>query len=127
MVESLPTPAVLRRYVDGGFGPLVPAFELRWGESPGRGRERIWELPEGLNVVGPPPRHFGVRIERLGPDAYSVRLLWDRTRLGWDSLCRAQLLTCAVRPLMSLLGLELRTALDQPVRGRTAAGMRTAA
>lgn len=117
MVQALPTPEVVRCYFDDAFDPHLPAMHLRWGQT---GRpERLWELPEGVCLVGPAPQRFGVNIQRQGPDSYSVRLLWDRTCLNWLSLTRVQLLTSALAPLLGALGTDLWYLLDQPVAGYT--------
>ena len=114
MADALPTPAVLRRYFDDSAGPLVPAFELRWPDDPARSRDRLWELPENVSLVGPPPGRFGVKVDRVGADAFAVVVLWDRTRLAWDGLTRVQLLTSALAPLLRAVGGDLRAALEQP-------------
>jgi hypothetical protein len=117
MVQALPTPEVVRCYFDHAFDPHLPAMHLSWGQT---GRpERLWELPEGVCLVGPAPQHFGVSIQRQGQDAYAVRLLWDRTCLNWLSLTRVQLLTSALAPLLGALGTDLWHLLDQPVAGYT--------
>jgi hypothetical protein len=113
MAQSLPTPDVTRCYFDGSFDPPLPAMSLAWsGTQP----ERIWELPEGMSVVGPAPERFGVSIRRLSRDSYTVRLLWDHTRLSWESLSRVQLLTSALSPLLAALDTDLRHLLDQPIQ-----------
>jgi hypothetical protein len=113
MVSALPAAEVVRSYFDESFGPRLPAVCLRWGpEGPA---ERLWELPEGMCFVGPPPQRFGLSVRRLDADAYAVRLLWDRTCLSWSSLSRVQLLTSSLAPLMSALGTDLWSLLDQPV------------
>jgi len=114
MVHALPTPTVLRRYFDDSAGLLLPAFELRWEEGPTQPRERLWELPEGVSLVGPPPERFGIKVERVDADAYAVVVLWDRTQLAWDHLTRVQLLTSALVPLLKAVGGDLPSALDQP-------------
>ena len=116
MVHALPTPTILRRYVDESAGRLVPAFELRWQEGLSQPRERLWELPEHVSLVGPPPQRFGVKIECVGADAYAVVVLWDRTRLAWDGLTRVQLLTSALAPLLKVLGGDLRSSLEESTR-----------
>jgi hypothetical protein len=118
MVHGLPTPTVLRRYFDDSAGLLIPAFELCWQEGPMQPRERLWELPESVSLVGPPPERFGIKVERMDADAYAVLVLWDRTRLAWDHLTRVQLLTSALTPLLKALGGDLPSALDQPARTR---------
>ncbi len=115
MLRTLPPPQVVRCYFDDGFTPRLPAMCLRWDREL-LGGERLWELPEGVTLAGPPPERFGVSIRRRGEDSYSVRLLWDRTCLTWDDLPRVQLLTSALAPLLGALGTDLWYLLDQPVR-----------
>ena len=116
MAHALPTPTVLRRYFDQVAGWTVPAFELRWQDGTTPPQDRLWDLPENVSLVGPPPRRFGVKFERIGTDAYAVVVLWDRTQLAWDGLTRVQLLTSALAPLLKVLGSDLRAALEQPRR-----------
>jgi hypothetical protein len=115
MLTTLPPPEVVRCYFDDGFAPRLPAMCLRW-DAAALGGERLWELPEGVTLHGPPPARFGVSIRRRGDDSYNVRLLWDRTCLTWDDLPRAQLLNCALAPLLGAMGTDLWYLLDQPVR-----------
>jgi hypothetical protein len=115
MVRTLPPPEVVRCYFDDGFAPRLPAMCLRW-DMELLGGERLWELPEGVTLVGPPPERFGVSIRRRGENSYSVRLLWDRTCLNWDDLPRAQLLTSSLAALLGAMGTDLWYVLDQPVR-----------
>ena len=89
MVKTLPPPQVLRCYFDDAFTPRLPAMCLRW-DAELVGGERLWELPEGVTLVGPPPERFGVSISRRGSDSYNVRVLWDRTCLTWDALPRTR-------------------------------------
>jgi hypothetical protein len=116
MSQTLPTPSVLSRSFDDRIGPPLSVYELRWEES--AQTERLWDLPEGLCVVGPPPARFGVKVERTGPDAYSVRLLWERTALAWEGIGRVPLLASALTPVLAALGCDFRAVLDQPVRAR---------
>jgi hypothetical protein len=116
MVDALPIPTVLRRYFDESAGRIVPAFELRWQDGAAFPRERLWELPEHVSLVGPPPQRFGVKLECVGADAYAVVVLWDRTRLAWDGLTRVQLLTSALAPLLKALGGDLRSSLEESTR-----------
>lgn len=115
MLTTLPPPEVLRCYFEDGFTPRLPAMCLRW-DTRALGGERLWELPEGVTLVGPPPQRFGVSIRRRGEDSYSVRLLWDRTCLTWDDLPRVQILTSALAPLLGAMGTDLWYLLDQPVK-----------
>jgi hypothetical protein len=87
---------------------------LRW-EADDEAWECLWELPEGVRFSGPPPRKFGIRIQRQGDDAYAVRLLWDRTCLTWLDLTRGQLLASDLDPLLAALGTDLWYLLDQPL------------
>ena len=112
MTETLPAPRVVRCYFDPSFEPHLPAMCLRWDDD--AQMERIWELPEGVQFNGPPPRHFGIRIQRQSADSYSVRLLWDRTFLTWLDLTRQQLLASDLDPLLAALGTDLWYLLDQP-------------
>jgi hypothetical protein len=113
MSLSLPTPLVLNRYLDENALPVLPAARLRWEG----GREHLWELPEGVCLVGPPPEQFGIRVDRQAPDLYATHILWNGTRLSWPALTRVQLLTSALVPLLRSLGNDLVSLLDQPVRG----------
>ena len=113
MVESLSPPQVVRCYFDDAFDSLVPAMCLRWEES--EARERIWELPAGLRLIGPAPERFGVRIRRHGKDGYAVRLLWDRTCLQWPTATRRELMASSLAPLLESMGTDLWYLLEQPI------------
>ncbi|HEY7152336.1 MAG TPA: hypothetical protein VH575_00110 [Gemmataceae bacterium] len=114
MTQTLPAPEVVRCYFDATFEPHLPAMCLRW-EADDEAWECLWELPEGVRFSGPPPRKFGIRIQRQGDDAYAVRLLWDRTCLTWLDLTRGQLLASDLDPLLAALGTDLWYLLDQPL------------
>jgi len=115
MVLSLSAPEILGCYFDDRFEPRLPAMRLRWSEAEQCEGANLWELPEGILLAGPPPDHFGIQIHRSGGDAYAVRLLWNRTYLNWSDLSRGQLLTSTLAPLLSALGSDLYTLLDQPI------------
>jgi hypothetical protein len=119
MRQALPQPEVVRCYFDDSFHPRLPAMCLRWDADNGQGLERLWELPDGVCLAGPPPKHFGVSIQRRGADGYSVRLLWNHTGLTWSSLTRAELLTSALAPLLAAMGTDLWHLLDQPIRAES--------
>lgn len=119
MTLSLPTPAVLSRYVDDNAEPALAATALSWDALVAK-TERLWELPEGLSLVAPPPAHFGIKVERIGIDLYRVALLWDRTRLTWPALRRVQLLGSSLPALLQALGNDAGKLLDQQVQGRRA-------
>jgi hypothetical protein len=111
MPDTLLAPEVVRCYFDDGFEPRLPAMALRWDA----GDECPWELPEGVTIAGPPPRQFGITIQRRAADTYAVRVLWERTCLRWQALTRAQLLGSALRPVLEALGTDLWYLLDQPI------------
>jgi hypothetical protein len=115
MTHTLPVPQVVRCYFDASFEPHLPAMCLRWpAEDTGEG-ECVWELPEGVRFAGPPPHHFGIRIQRQADDSYAVRLLWDRTCLTWLDLTRDQLLHSDLDAMLASLGTDLWYLLDQPL------------
>jgi hypothetical protein len=104
------TGEVVRKYLDEAFDPRAPVMVLRWDG----GGERLWELPEGLCVTGPAPAKLGLSVRRRDADRYAVRLLWDRTTLGWEDVSKVELLGCCLGPLLAALGLDLWSLLDQP-------------
>jgi hypothetical protein len=115
----VPAPEVLRSYVDEDVEPHFQVLCLRWDlDAPGLA-EHLWHLPEGVCLVGPAPERFGLRIHRNAADRYAVRVVWNRSCLSWTSLTRLQLLTSALAPLLSALGTDLWTLLDQPVSAET--------
>jgi hypothetical protein len=122
--QGLPRAEVVRCYFDDAFEPHLAALTLRWPGA--EDCERLWELPENLCVAGPPPRQFGCQVHRTGPDAYTVRLLWDRSCIVWPSLRRVQLLASALAPVLAALGTDLWYLLDQPVDPAGAAPLRAA-
>jgi hypothetical protein len=125
-MDSLPAPQVLRCYFDEGFQPHLPAMHLRWDLRVLGLAERLWELPEGVCLVGPPPDHFGVTVQRQGADCYTVRVLWNHSRLSWSGLKRVQLLTSSLEPILRALDTDLRYLLEQPVKGETRLGRQAA-
>jgi hypothetical protein len=108
---TLPTVEVVRTYFDEAFDAQAPVRVLRWDEGHA---ERLWELPDGVSIVGPPPRGFGFQMRRLAADSYAVRVAWDRTLLAWSSLSRVELLSSCLSPLLGALGTDLWHLLDQP-------------
>jgi hypothetical protein len=123
-MEPLPEPEVMRCSFDEGFQPHLPVLCLSWDPMAMGFIDRIWELPEGVSILGPAPERFGLSFERRGADSYAVRLVLNQTRLSWSSLSRVQLLTSALLPLLNALKTELRNLLEQPVKPE---GLRKAA
>jgi hypothetical protein len=118
-MKTLPAPEVMDCSVDDRFDPRLRTMRLRWsGHDIGR-TERLWDLPEGVSVVGPAPERFGVTIQRRELDHYAVRLVWNHTCFSWASLGRVQLLTSALAPLLRAIGSDLHVLLDQPVHGES--------
>jgi hypothetical protein len=115
MVQTLPPVEVVRRYVEEAPGTSLPAMYLRWGPARGQA-ERLWELPEGVCVVGPAPERFGFRFRRLDGDDFAVSLLWGRTSFHWPSVPRVELLASCLAPLLGALGLDLWGLLDDSAR-----------
>jgi len=113
MVAALPTPRILSRYSDDNAEPSLPAVSLDWGRQ---SAERLWELPEGLTLVAPPPLQFGVKVDRVGADLYRVALLWERTRFTWPALRRVQLQASSLPALLRALGTDPSSLLDQPIQ-----------
>jgi hypothetical protein len=126
MTHTLPAPEMVRCYFDTSFEPRLPAMCLRWEEDDANRDEYIWELPEGVRFNGPPPRQFGIRVQRQALDSYAVHLLWDRTCLNWLDLTRAQLLNCDLDALLAALGTDLWYLLDQPLPHGEPAPLRAA-
>lgn len=117
MLQALPEPEVVRCFFDDAFPPGLPAMCLRWDADAFAPRERLWELPDGVSLVGPPPERFGLVVQRRAANTYAVRLLWNHTGLSWTSLSREELLTSALPPLLGAMGTDLWCLLDQPVSG----------
>lgn len=116
MARSLPAAEIVRKFIDEAFDPHAPVLVLRWPAGEGLA-ERLWELPEGLCVAGQAPTRFGWRIRRTGPDAYSARVVWDRTVLSWQNLPRLELLGSCLGAVLAALGVQLWSVLEQPVAG----------
>ena len=122
-MKALPVPEVIRCFFDHTFEPHLPAMCLHW---PGGRPERLWELPEGLTLMGPAPERFGVSIQRVGKDAYRIRLLWDSSCFIWQAVRRVQVMTSALAPLLGVLGTDLWYLLDQPVHSEACTPCRAA-
>src|SRR5262249_10898510 len=99
-----------RKYLDEAFDARSPVMVLRWDG----GGERLWEFPEGLCVTGPAPSRLGLSVRCRDGERYAVRLLWDRTTLAWEDVSKVELLGCCLGPVLSALGMDLWTMLDQP-------------
>jgi len=109
-------PEVLRCYFETSVLPHLPAMHLRWPPDAPGVAERSWHLPDGVIVKGPAPRHFGVTINRHGPNTYQVRVLWNQLYLSWQNLTRLQIMTSALAPLLRALGTDVWNLLEQPAQ-----------
>ena len=115
MNQGLPTPEIVRRHVDEHFHRSAPVMSLRW---PATARaERLWDLPDDIHIVGAPPHRFGFHVQRTGADEFMLRVLWNGTCFSWGSLSKMQLLSSALSPLLSALGMDLWSLLEQPGHG----------
>jgi hypothetical protein len=123
MVQTLPAPEIVRCFFDDSFQPRLPAMCLRWREA---SQERLWDLPDGVCLAGPPPERFGVTIQRRDFDTYAVRLLWNRTGMFWPTLTRTELLGSVLSPLLGAMGTDLWHLLDQPVSAEASMPRRAA-
>ena len=113
MSRSLPPAQVVRKVVDEAFDIHSPVLVLEWND--GATTERLWELPDGFSILGLAPRRFGLLVRRDASDAYGVRILWDRTQLVWRGVSRLDLLGSCLAPLLSAVGLDLWSLLEQPI------------
>jgi hypothetical protein len=114
MPSPLPSVEVVRKSADESFDPHTPVLTLRWADC-GPASERLWELPEGLSILGSPPRRFGLHLRRHSADGYAVRLVWGQAQLSWPALSRMELLGSSLASLMKALGQDLWSMLEQPV------------
>jgi hypothetical protein len=120
MARTLPAAEVVRKYIDESFDAQAQILVLRWDDVPGN-TERLWELPEGLCVVGNAPTRLGYRIRRHGEDSFAVRLLWGNTQLSWPALSKMELLASCLSPVLGCLGIDLWSLLEQPMESRRGA------
>jgi len=114
MSKGLPTPEIVRRHVEDFFHRSAPVMTLRW---PATTTEKLWELPDGVNILGTPPERFGFHLQRVGRDVYAIRVLWNHTCLSWEKLSRMQLLSSALASLLRALGIDLWWLLEQSMGG----------
>jgi hypothetical protein len=120
-MDFLPKPEVVRSFRDGNLKGSIPAMELRWhAETPGT-VERVWHLPHGTTIHSAAPTRFGLAIERLGHDAYEVRLVWNHLTLAWNPLTRVQIMTSSLSLILQALGTDMWHLLHQPFEHARAA------
>ena len=83
-----------------------------------RPREKLWELPDGVNIMGLPPERFGFHVQRMGRDAYAVprAVESDVFQLG-GAVADATTVQLPSAPLLTTLGTDLWCLLEQPQRG----------
>ena len=113
-------PEVVRCFFAEAFRPALSAVELEWDVDAVGHVDRLWHLPAGLKLQGPPPTRFGMAIHRRGEDQYQLRVLWNELSLAWDNLARHQIMASSVAPLMAMLGTDLWRLLMQPVASEPA-------
>ncbi len=122
-MNALPEPEVVSCYFDEGFAPRLAAMCLRWSaEIP----ERVWELPEGLRLFGPPPVRFGLSVLRQEENGYAVGLVWNQTAVNWTCLTRQQLADSDLKRLLAAMGTDLLYILEQPILNRNVMQLRAA-
>jgi hypothetical protein len=111
---SLPKPEVVRCFFDESVQPHLPAMVLRWdADTPGL-NEQVWHLPDSVVLRGAAPTRFGITIQRLGPNAFRARVLWNHLTLVWERLSRSQVLASSLAPILGALGTDIWYLLDQP-------------
>ena len=114
-MHSLSKPEVVRCYFDKNQEPHLPAMELRWeGDDPDCA-ERAWHLPENVVLKRSAPRKFGITVNRVGPNSFRVRCLWDELCINWTCLTRGQIMASSLSQVLRALGTDLWHMLDQPV------------
>jgi hypothetical protein len=117
----LPKPEIVRCYFDETAQPHLPAMELAWdADTPGL-HDQVWRLPDDLNLRGGPPKRFGVTVERRGPNAFRLRVLWNRMTLVFDRATRQQVLASSLTPILAALGTDIAYLLEQPIAELAAA------
>lgn len=120
-MTSLPKPEIVTCFFDESVAPHLPAMVLRWDPTAPELNEGVWNLPEGVVLRGAAPERFGVTVERHGPNAFRVRVLWNQLSLIWDRLSRRQIMASALTPLLEALGTDLWYLLEQPIADLQAA------
>lgn len=113
MRTALPQVEIVRRVTDSSFDPHVAVLHLRWADH-GPMTERLWDLPGGITLHGPPPARFACHVRRLSPQSYAVRLLWEHASLSWAETTRSELLSCCLAQLMTAMGMDLWGMMEQP-------------
>lgn len=114
-MNLLHPPKVVRCFFSQQFQPHLPAMELEWDLNTPGVAESTWFFPEHVAIKGPAPVRFGVIVQRLGQDQYSVRLLWNDVCMTWGNLRRVQIMTSSLALVLQALGTDLWHLLDQPI------------
>ncbi|MFM7149425.1 MAG: hypothetical protein ACKO23_06245 [Gemmataceae bacterium] len=114
MRTALPHVEIVRRVTDPSFDAHVAVLQLCWADH-GPMTERLWDLPGGITLHGPPPARFAVHVRRLSQQTYAVRLLWEHASLGWAETTRSELLSSCLAQLMTAMGMDLWGMLEQHV------------
>lgn len=117
-MSLLPKPEIVTCFFDESVAPHLPGMVLRWDAALG---DAVWNLPEGVVLRGAAPERFGVTVERRGPNAFRVRVLWNQLSLIWDRLSRRQIIASSLTPILEALGTDLWYLLEQPIAEMQAA------
>lgn len=125
-MEPLPEPEVVSCSFDNSFHPRLATMSLSWPVGESGSCRQSWQLPAGLRILGPPPTHFGIDIQRLNETTYSACLVWDQLALRWSSLSRRQLVESDLRCLLAAMRTDLLYLLDQPVANQASRQLRAA-
>lgn len=114
ILKQLPVPEVVRCYFDDSLDIHLPAMSLRWPIS-SEDSMHTWSFPEGVLIRTGLPTHFGINIQRLARDTYTVQMLWNRLHLFWPSLARNELVQGDLGAILAAIGTDLWYLLDQPI------------
>ena len=120
-MSLLPKPEIVNCFFDESVAPHLPGMVLRWDAQAPALVDAIWNLPDGVVLRGAAPERFGVTVERCGPNAFRVRVLWNQLSLIWDRLSRRQIIASSLTPILEALGTDLWYLLEQPIAEMQAA------
>jgi hypothetical protein len=125
-MEPLPEPEVVSCSFDNSFHPRLATMSLSWPAGESGAGQQTWQLPAGLRLLGPPPTHFGIDIQRLDETTYSACLVWDQLAVRWTKLTRQQLADSDLQRLLAAMKTDLLYLLDQPIVNQAPKQLRAA-